>query len=163
MGDALARAAYAQLVAESDRLYRRITSARRRIRICFTMCPRPYSGAEELITSIRRDRVVEVVAAARDRDRRHPLMGCEIGGAYDRFRGVHDVLGHGLLGVGFDRGGEYAAGRCQEHHHSALARRALATELHAEHSFRWTTGELPDHKAVVLDERLIEASRRGAA
>jgi hypothetical protein len=163
MGDALAHAAYAQLVAESDRLFRRITSARRRIRICFTMCPSPYSGADEMITSIRRDRVVEVVAAARDRGRRHPLMGCEIGGAYDRFRAVHDVLGHGLLGVGFDRGGEYAAWRSQEHLHSALARRALATELHAEHSFRWTTGELPDHKGVVLDERWIEASRRGAA
>ena len=79
-------------------------------------------------------------------------MGCEVGGAYDRFRAVHDVLGHGLLGVGFDRDGEYAAWRFQERHHSPLARRALATELHAEHSIRWTTGDLPEHKATVLDE-----------
>jgi hypothetical protein len=40
-----------------------------------------------------------------------------------------------------------------------LARRALATELHAEHSVRWTTGELPEHKAVLLDERVISRSR----
>jgi hypothetical protein len=34
-----------------------------------------------------------------------------------------------------------------------------ATELHAEHSVRWTTGELPEHKAVLLDERVIARSR----
>ena len=89
-------------------------------------------------------------------------MGCEVGGAYDRFRAVHDVLGHGHLAVGFDRDGEYAAWRFQERHFGPLARRALATELHAEHSVRWTTGDLPEHKATVLDERLIERSRVGA-
>ena len=90
-------------------------------------------------------------------------MGCEVGGAYDRFRAVHDVLGHAYLGVGFDRDGEYATWRFQERFHSPLARRALATELHAEHSVRWTTGELPEHKAVLLDERLIARSRAGDA
>ena len=88
-------------------------------------------------------------------------MGCEVGGAYDRFRAVHDVLGHGLLQVGFDRDGEFAAWRFQERFHSELARRALATELHGEHSVRWTTGELPEHKAALLDERLILRSRAG--
>jgi hypothetical protein len=88
-------------------------------------------------------------------------MGCEFGGAYDRFRAVHDILGHGHLELGFDRNSEYATWRYQERLHSPLARRALATELHAEHSVYWTTGELPEHKAVVLDERLIERSRGG--
>jgi hypothetical protein len=98
-----------------------------------------------------------------ERDRLHPLMDCEVSGAYDRFRAVHDVMGHGHLKVGFDREGEYAAWRYQERHHSPLARRALASELHAEHSVRWTTGDLAEHKATVLDERLIERSRAGKA
>ena len=131
------------------------------MRVFFTESAVPYDDADELITSVRRDRVLEVTCAERERDRPHPVMGCEVGGAYDRFRAVHDVLGHGLLGVGFDRDGDYAAWRFQERHHSPLARRALATELHAEHSIRWTTGDLPEHKATVLDEGLIERSRIG--
>jgi hypothetical protein len=108
-----------------------------------------------------RDRLLEVTAVARERDRLHPVMGCEIGGAYDRFRAVHDILGHGHLGLGFGREGEYAAWRYQECLHSPLARLALATELHAEHSVRWTTGGLAEHKAAVLDQRVIERSRAG--
>ena len=76
---------------------------------------------------------------------------------------MHDVLGHGLLQVGFDRHGEFAAWRFQERFYSKLARQALATELHGEHSVRWTTGELPEHKAVLLDERLVRRSRDGMA
>jgi hypothetical protein len=162
IGDALARAAYAQLVIESDRWFRHITSARRGVQVCFTACPAPYSGAAELIESVRRDRRLELATAAGERDRPHPLMSCEIGGAYDRFRAVHDVIGHGCLGVGFDRDGEYAAWRYQEQLHSPLARRALATELHAEHSVRWAKGEPAEHKGVLLDERLIELSRRAS-
>jgi hypothetical protein len=139
-----------------------ITRARRPVQIFFTTSTTPYCDADELITSIQRDRVLEVATAARERDRPHPAMGCEVGGAYDRFRAVHDVVGHGHLAVGFDRDGEYTAWRFQERYHSPLARRALAAELHGEHSVRWTTGDLPEHKAVVLDERLIRRSRVGA-
>jgi hypothetical protein len=162
VGGAIARAAYAQLARETDRLFSLITQARQPVRISFTMSTTPYDDADELITSIQRDRVLEVTSAARERDRLHPVMGCDVGGAYDRFRAVHDVLGHGLLGVGFDRDGEYAAWRDQERHHSPLARRALATELHGEHSVRWTTGDLSEHKATLIDERLVERSRVGA-
>ncbi len=147
-------AAYAQLVAETDGLFARLPA-----RVVFTTVERPYDSADELIRSVRHDRLLEVTSVARDRDRPHALMGCEVGGAYDRFRAVHDVLGHGFLGVGFDRDGEYATWIFQEQFHSPLARRALATELHAEHSVRWTTGELPEHKAVLLDERVINRSR----
>jgi hypothetical protein len=161
VGDAIARAAYAQLVLESDRSFRRITSTGG-VQVCFTTCRAPYAAADELIVSVRRDRRLEVTTAAVQRERRHPLMSCEIGGAYDRFRAVHDVIGHGGLGVGFDRDGEYAAWRYQEQFHSPLARRALATELHAEHSVHWATGELSAHKGVLLDERLLELSRQGS-
>jgi hypothetical protein len=161
VGDAQAEAAYARLVHESDQLFRRLVSSRWPVRVTFTMSEQPYASADELITSIRRDRVAEISSAAREHDRRHPSMGCELGGEYDRFRAVHDVLGHGRLGAGFDRDGEYATWRFQERFHSPLARRALATELHAEHSVRWTTGELAEHKAVLLDERAITRSRVG--
>lgn len=149
-------AAYARLVDETDRLFRRLT-----VDIVFTMLEHPYGSADELIRSVRYDRVLEVTSVAWERDRPHPVMGCKVGGAYDRFRAVHDVLGHAYLGVGFDRDGEYATWQFQEQFHSPLARRALATELHAEHCVRWTTGELPEHKAVLLDERVVKASRTG--
>ena len=155
-GGAVCDAAYAQLVAETDRLFRLLP-----VDVVFTMSERPYDTADELIRSVRRDRVLEVTSVAWERDRPHPRMGCEVGGEYDRFRAVHDVLGHAYLGVGFDRDGEYATWRFQERFHGRLARRALATELHAEHSVRWTTGDLPEHKAVLLDERVIARSRLG--
>jgi hypothetical protein len=161
VGSPFAQAAYDQLSRESDRLFDLVTNGRRPVRIFFTMSLWPYRDADELITSIRRDRVLEVSTVAREADRGHPLMGCGIGAAYDRFRAVHDILGHGCLDVGFDRDGEYAAWLFQERFHSRLARQALATELHGEHSVRWTTGDLPEHKATVLDQRLITRSRTG--
>jgi hypothetical protein len=154
-------AAYQRLTSEADQLFRAMTTGPAGVDVAFTRAEHPYDSVAELIRSVRRDRLLEVTSAARDRDRSHPVMGCELGGAYDRFRAVHDVLGHALLGVGFDREGEYATWRFQERFHSPLARRALATELHAEHSVRWTTGELPEHKAVLLDPRLVDRSRAG--
>src|SRR5262249_34876840 len=92
-------------------------------------------------------------------DRRHPLMSNERGGSYDRFRAVHDAVGHGRLGVGFDRDGEYTAWLAQERFHTPLARRALATELHGQHSVRWTTGQMAAPKAFLLDEALLRRAR----
>jgi hypothetical protein len=158
--DPLVVAAYTQLVAESDRLFRRITSPDQPdpVDIVFTTCPAPYADAGELIASVRNDRRLEVAAVATQHDERHPLMGCEAGGAYDRFRGVHDVLGHARLRLGFDRDGELAVWRSQERFHSPLARRALATELHGQHSVLWTTGQLARPKAILLDPRLLRRS-----
>jgi hypothetical protein len=151
-------AAYARLVRETDRLYAALA-----VDVVFTRSAQPYDTAEELIRSLRQDRLLEVTSVAWERMRPHPLMRCDIGGEYDRFRAVHDVLGHGSLGVGFDREGEYTTWRLQERFHTPLARRALATELHAEHSVRWITGDLPEHKAVLLDERVIARSRAGVS
>jgi hypothetical protein len=155
--DPLVVAAYAQLARESDRLFRRITSPDRpdRVHVAFTTCPTPYADAAELIDSVRHDRVLEVVAAATEPENRHPLMGSDIGGAYDRFRAVHDVLGHARLRLGFDRDGEFTAWRSQERFHTPLARRALATELHGRHSVLWTTGDFAEPKAILLHPRLL--------
>jgi hypothetical protein len=89
-------------------------------------------------------------------------MDGEFGGTYDKFRAVHDLLGHAELGVEFDRHGEYAAWRFQERFHGCSARWALATELHGQHSVRWTTGNIAEPKAILLDARLLQRARLGA-
>jgi hypothetical protein len=158
-GDPLVAAAYTRLVAESDHLFRHLTAPERPdgVRIEFTACPAPYANAHELISSVRRQRLLEVTTVAAT-DRRHPLIGSEPGGAYDRLRGVHDVLGHARLRLGFDRHGEFAVWRSQARFHSPLARWALATELHGQHSVLWTTGELAPPKAVLLDSKVLRRS-----
>jgi hypothetical protein len=158
--DPVVAAAYLQLEIETDQLFRRLTSSDRhdRIRIAFTTCRTPYAGADELICSVRRDRLLEVATVAAEPDRHHPLMSSEIGGAYDRFRGVHDVLGHARLVLGFDRDSEFTVWRYQARRHSPLARWALATELHGQHSVLWSTGEFARPKAILLDPRLLHRS-----
>ena len=158
--DPLTRAAYARLAAESDRLFGLITSPDQPdpVRVRYTTCPEPYRDAPELIASVTGDRLLEVTTVAADPQRRHPLMDSTRGGAYDRFRAVHDILGHAGLDLGFDRHGEFATWLHQERFHSPLARRALATELHGQHSVYWTTGHMAEPKAVLLDADLISRS-----
>lgn len=159
--DPLIEAAFARLVTESDRLFRLITAPDRPdpVRVFFTTCPEPYRDAQELIASVTNDGILEVSTVAIDADRRHPLMGSGRGEAYDRFRAVHDILGHARLRLGFDRNSEFAVWLAQERYHSPLARRALATELHGQHSVRWTTGEVAAPKAILLDPGLLTRQR----
>jgi hypothetical protein len=63
--------------------------------------------------------------------------------------------------VGFDRHGEFAAWLAQESLYRGLARRALASELHAEHSVLWTTGVLAEHKATLVATPVILRARCG--
>jgi hypothetical protein len=160
--DAVTVAAFAQLVAETDRLFAWITQSGRpkALRVFFTECEAPYRDAQELIGAVRASRVLEITTVAADRQRRHTLMGNELGGSYDRFRAVHDALGHIGPRLGFDRDGEFTAWRTQERFHSPLARRALATELHGQHSVRWTTGEIATPKAILLEDSLLKRARR---
>lgn len=154
--------AYADLSEQACRWFDRLTGprGRRPVRVVYTRCAEPYVSAVELAESVRHHRVLELWPVAYDRDRRPPLLDSRIGGPYDRFRAVHDILSHGWLQLGFDRDGEYSAWLAEDRLYRGAARQALATELHGEHSVRWTSGDLADHKAVLLDERLIEASRR---
>ena len=55
--------------------------------------------------------------------------------------------------------GKFGAWLTQERLYDGLARWALATELHAEHSVRWTTGTLSDHKATLIDRDLLNKVR----
>jgi hypothetical protein len=89
-------------------------------------------------------------------DRAHPLLSGEAGGAYYRFRAVHDLIGHVATGYGFDRDGEYSAWLVQRTLYTGLARWAAATELHGEISALRATGQVAEHKAVLLDRDLLK-------
>jgi len=158
---ALVRAAYAELGDQADRWFARLTDHRARtpVRLEFTRCPEPYASGEELSTRVRSEGVLELCPAYLDRDRHHPLLDVSIGGTYDRFRAVHDIVSHARLGFSFDRHGEFSAWLAEDGMYTGLARWALATELHAEHSVLWTTGTLAAHKATLLPAGLVEASR----
>jgi hypothetical protein len=73
---------------------------------------------------------------------------------------VHDIVSHGWLGHEFDADGEFSAWLAEDRMYTGLARWALATELHGEHSVQWTTDGLADHKAVLLDRALLHSSRQ---
>lgn len=78
-------------------------------------------------------------------------------------RAVHDIVSHGSRRHGFDRHGEFAAWLLEDRMYTGPARWALATELHGEHSVLWTSDRLAEHKATLLDPRLLSASRARVA
>ena len=155
-------AAYQALERQSDRAFEALIrdAPDHGVRVVFTRCERPYDSDREMVGAARGEGLLEITTAATEPDRRHPLMGCELGGAYDRFRAVHDLVGHVRPRLGFDRDGELAAWQQQRCLYDAMARWALATELHAEHSVLWTTGSFSAHKATLLDRDLLARSGR---
>ncbi len=159
--DPLVVAAYDALATQASRWFARITATSRPdpIRVVVTARPEPYATAAELRAGVLADGVVEIFPAHRDRDRRHPLLDSSVGGSFDRFRAVHDVVSHVWRGHDFDRHGELAAWLAEDRLYTGLARWALATELHAAHSVRWTTGSIADLKATLLPLDLLAASR----
>jgi hypothetical protein len=152
--DPLVALAYQQLEAQTDRQFAALTDPQGpyRITVVGTGQAVPYRDATELIAAVLTSRTLEVTTSAADRA--HPLLGGEVGGAYYRFRAVHDLIGHVATGYGFDRDGEYSAWLVQRDLYSGLARWAAATELHGEISALWTTGQFAEHKAVLLDPSL---------
>jgi hypothetical protein len=159
----LVGAAYKQLEEQSDDIFTALTQShphRGGIRFEFTRCRKPYDSDDEMVGAVNRYGLLEVSTSATEKTRRHPLMDCGVGRSYDRFRAVHDIVGHVRPRLGFDRDGEFGAWLVQERLYSGLARWALATELHAEHSVLWTTGAMTDHKAILIDCSLLTRVRR---
>ncbi len=150
--DARVIAAYRQLQVETDHLYTLITrhTARHAMRVAFTRCVQPYESDEELIAAVRAEGTLEITSAALMRERLHPLFGCEFGGPFDRFRAVHDLIGHAWCGYGFDLHDECAAWIVQDRLHSGLARLALAAELYGVNAARGIVGEAPELRALLL-------------
>jgi hypothetical protein len=159
--DPVVVAAYEHLQAETDRLFDALVRGHGsdEVRVIFTNCLEPYAGDAELIAAVRASRVLEVTTAAVSREPIHPLLDCTFGGPFDRFRAVHDLIGHVKTGFGFDLDDEIAAWHAQDRIHGHLARRALATELLAINSARSVLDEAPSHKAVLLEPELLGRSR----
>jgi hypothetical protein len=144
--------AYTQLQLETDHLYMHLTrdACPWAARVVFTRCRRPYASDQELIDAVRANGTLEITSAAAAGERLHPLLGCELGGAFDRFRAVHDLIGHARCGYGFDLIGECAAWGFQDRLHSGVARHALATELYGVNAARNSVGEAPELRALLL-------------
>jgi hypothetical protein len=162
LGDrALVIRAYEHLQAETDDLFYALVGANVAdpLRIVFTDCPAPYESDMELIAAVRASRVLEITTAATSQFPIHPTLGCEYGGPFDRFRAVHDAIGHAGAGFGFDLGDEIAAWRVQDRFHGTLAGWALATELLAVNCARSVIGEAPEHSAMLIEPRLVERCR----
>jgi hypothetical protein len=154
--DAGVEAAYRQLQSETDRLFGQLVcfDGPGSVRVVFTRCRQPYGSDRDLVAAVRAEGVLEITTAALSAEPLHPLLGCELGGPFDRFRALHDLIGHAGLGYGFDLDGEWAAWLAQDRLHSGLARLALATELFGVNCARWVAGEAPELKAMVFDPHL---------
>jgi hypothetical protein len=159
--DPLVIAAYTRLQAETDAMFDQLVRREdpHAVRIVFTRNRAPYTDADELIAAARVDRVLEITTAAVHPEPLHPLLRCEPGGPFDRFRAVHDLVGHAQTGLGFSLDDELAAWRIQDRLHGQLARRALATELLAINSARAILGEPPPQKATLIGSPLLRRAR----
>jgi hypothetical protein len=156
-------AAYGQLASQTDRLFESLFSAnvKNSTRICFTRIREPYISDGELISAVRSEHILEVTTAARQRGRLHPWFNCDFGGAFDRFRAVHDFVGHVRPGSGFDLEGECHAWFVQDSLLTGLARWALATEVFGVNCARRTYGDAPELKAILIEPRLLRRSTAG--
>jgi hypothetical protein len=145
--------AYRQLQAETDHLFALFTrhAYHPTIRHVFTRCVRPYESDHELILAARTNGTLEITSVATAGERLHPLLDCEFGGAFDRFRAVHDLIGHAWNGYGFELDDECAAWNAQDLLHSELARLALATELYGVIAARGFLGAAPELRALLLE------------
>lgn len=112
--DAWVIEAYKQLQVETDHLFSLVTrsASNRAARVVFTRCVQPYESDEELIFAVHAEGTLEITSAATAGQRLHPLLDCEFGGAFDRFRAVHDLIGHAWCGYGFDLDDECAGLEC---------------------------------------------------
>jgi hypothetical protein len=143
--------AYRQLQGETDRLFTLLTGGGcdKAIRVAFTRCAQPYESDQELIVAVRINGTLEITSAAATGERLHPLFDCAFGGAFDRFRAVHDLIGHAWCGYGFTLDDECAAWNAQDRLHGGLARFAFATEIYGVNAARAVIGEAPDLRALL--------------
>lgn len=155
--DAQVIEAYRQLQLETDRLFALLTGATRHCatRVVFTRCAEPYSSDDELIHAVRTKGILEMTSAVTSGRPLHPLLDCAFGGTFDRFRAVHDLIGHAWSGYGFDLADECAAWSSQDLLHSGLARCALATELYGVNAARSIVGDAPDLRALLLTPSVL--------
>lgn len=105
--------------------------------------PEPYQSAYAMVADIAQGHILLSTANSA-----HPLWDLE---ANTRFRLVHDVIGHGTTGAGFDWAGERCAYfRQLEHTTHPLAKLALFTEVIGQAAYALDRGTFGTQKAAIL-------------
>ena len=153
--------AYHQLQTQTDRQYASLMDPHGLFQVKVVSAGEltPYADADEIVASVRTTHTLEVTTAAADRT--HPLDGAA-GGAYFRFRAVHDLVGHVATGYGFDADGEYSAWLAQRRSTTGSPA-GCRSELHGEISVLRKTQQFAEHKAALPDPELFRRSPLGAA
>lgn len=169
--DSAVRAAYADLVAQTNVQWDHLTSPESEggqgINVEFLtreeiqgrgldpLGLNPYKTAGDQADDLRDNNHLMIASLSSYPEAAHPILDSELGGEYDRFRAVHDAYGHAAVGADFTRHGEYQAWL----HHSSMftgpARLAASTELTGENSYLVTRHEAAPHKAALLPENLV--------
>jgi len=118
----------------------------------------PYRGAAELCAELREHGSMTLTTFGMVAlDDSHVLLGGGQGGVVDQLRVVHDVFGHGALGLGFDLQSEFATWLQCRTLFSEEARGAAFCELIAPVTTYITTGEKPLVHPDLPPEELLAA------
>lgn len=136
--------AWRELMAETMPVAERLTRA---INVVYTPDPEPYPDSYAMLKDLGKGRII-ISTAHCD----HPVWSLEENCA---FRLVHDVVGHGATGSGFDWLGEWQA---YEKHLTIVqgvwARRALFTEAIGQVAYALVHGQFTAQKVALLPQWL---------
>lgn len=105
----------------------------------------PYRNVIEAARDVEENRRLKVLPTSATGP--HPYLSDE---ENDRFRFVHDIMGHIATGRDFDRHGEEAAFLSHASMYSPTARRALASETRGQNAFLIKRGDFPEQKVALL-------------
>ena len=108
----------------------------------------PYPNAPAMAADVAKGRIRVLSTEATGG---HSLLTNE---ENDKFRAVHDVMGHAATGRGFSRHGEQAAYAHHSQMFSEKARPALSAELRSQTSHLIFTGEFPPNAPAEQSQRV---------
>ena len=146
--DEKAKKAYDQFAGELDRQFKFLED--QGIRFEF-VDEDPYKSFYEMHEDFIRNRRLKVMKTSVTGS--HPYWS---DATNDKFRAVHDVLGHLATGRGFDRHGEEAAYQAHKLTLPAEVHGALAMETRGQNAFLIERGDFPPQKAGVLPDDMIK-------
>ena len=146
--DEKAKKAYDQFAGELDRQFKFLEE--QGIKFEF-VDDDPYKSFYEMHADFIRNRRLKVMKTSVTGS--HPYWS---DATNDKFRAVHDVLGHLATGRGFDRHGEEAAYQAHKLTLPAEVHGALAMETRGQNAFLIERGDFPPQKAGVLPDDMIK-------
>lgn len=152
--DPKVQAAYADFKRQNEEMWQFMTGPESEggmgLKVEFTTEVDPYPTAEAQARDITENKRV-VIESGLGGQHSATMTTDE----YDRFRAVHDVFGHAVIGGGFDRHGEYQAWLIHAAMYTGAGRDAMSTEYHGVNSAQWAgdPGSPGTGKSVLLPEK----------